>query len=366
MAQPGMGHPSSTSRADDGTPTTDGTPTGSGGSNNGNNRTPTAPITLADIEAAAGRLRGVALRTPLLRSAILDRMLGARVLIKAECLQHIGAFKFRGAYNFLSQLSPGQRESGVVAYSSGNHAQGVAYAAHLLGIAATIVMPEDAPKIKREGARRWGASIRPYNRKTESREAIAETLARKTGTTLVRPFDDPAIIAGQGTVGLEIAEQLAEYGLSADLALAPCGGGGLLAGVATALGELSPATAIYGVEPEHYDDHRRSWQAGRRTRIENTPPTHCDALTASIPGEITWPINEARVAGFLSVSEAEVRRAIGFACRSLKLVIEPGGVVALAAVLNEKLPLRGKTVVVVASGGNIDEGLLADCLSEQP
>ena len=322
----------------------------------------TAAVSLGDIEAAAVRLRGIAVRTPLLPSAVLDDMLGARVLIKAECLQRIGAFKFRGAYNFLSQLPPAARERGVVAYSSGNHAQGVAHAAHLLGIAAVIVMPEDAPVAKLEGTRRWGAAIRTYERATESREDIAGEIANKTGAILVRPFDDPEIIAGQGTVGLEIIEQLAELGLTADVLLTPCGGGGLLAGVASALGELSPASAVYGVEPENYDDHRQSLQAGGRIRIDSRPPTHCDALTAPMPGAITWPINRERVAGFFTVSEAEVGRAVGFACRSLKLVLEPGGAVALAAILNDKLPLRGKTVVIVASGGNIDEALLGKFL----
>ena len=296
-----------------------------------------SPSLADEIQAAAKRLRGVAVLTPLLNSPALDKRLGARVFVKAECLQHVGAFKFRGAYNFLSQLSAAQREQGVVAYSSGNHAQGVAYAAHLLGVAATIVMPEDAPKVKLEGARRWGAQIRTYNRANESRE---------------------------GTVGLEIAEQLRGRKLTADVALAPCGGGGLLAGVATAIGELSPATAVYGVEPEHYDDHRRSLEAGKRLNVSNRTPTHCDALTAPMPGEITWPINQARAAGFLAVSEAEVRRAIGFAFHSLKLVLEPGGAVALAAILHDKLPVRGKTAAIVASGGNIDSDLFAACLRD--
>ena len=329
-----------------------------------NKRTASASVSLRDIEAAAERLRGVALLTPLLGNAVLDRELGARVLVKAECLQHVGAFKFRGACNFLSQLSPAERGRGVVAYSSGNHAQGVAYAGHLLGIDATIVMPGDAPRAKLEGARRWGAAIRAYDRASESREDIAEQIARETGAILVRPFDDPKIIAGQGTAGLEIVRQLEPLELTADILLAPCGGGGLLAGVSTAVRELSPATAIYGVEPEHYDDHRQSLRAGRRRKLSTRTATHCDALTAPIPGEVTWPINKVNVSGFLAVSEVEVRSAIRFAFHHLKLVLEPGGAVALAAILHDKLPLRGKTIVIIASGGNIDSDLLTSCLEE--
>ena len=323
-------------------------------------------VTFDKIRAAAARLRDVAVRTPLLNSPALDSRLDARIFVKAENLQRIGAFKFRGAYNFLSRLSPAQRAQGVVAYSSGNHAQGVAYAAHLLGIAATIVMPRDAPKVKLEGARRWGAAIRPYDRKSESREAIAEELAGETGATLVRPFDDPDIVAGQGTVGLELAAQLREAGHVADLLLVPCGGGGLLAGVSTAMRELSPRTEIFGVEPENYDDHRRSLQAGRRVRIKGDSFTRCDALAATIPGEITWPVNKRNVNGFITVSEAEVGMAISFAACHLKTVLEPGGAVALAATLREKPPLRGKTVAIVASGGNIDSELLASCLKDFP
>ena len=323
-------------------------------------------ITFNKIRAAAERLRNIAVRTPLLNSPALDARLDARVFVKAENLQRIGAFKFRGAYNFLSRLSPAQREQGVVAYSSGNHAQGVAYAANLLGIAATIVMPEDAPKVKSEGARRWGAAIRSYDRKTESREAIAEELAGAIGATLVRPFDDPDIIAGQGTVGLELTAQLQEAGHVADLLLVPCGGGGLLAGVSTAMRESSPRTEIFGVEPENYDDHRRSLRAGRRVRIKGDSFTRCDALAATIPGEITWPINKRKVKGFVTVSEAEVGMAVCFAANHLKLVLEPGGAVALAAILHEKPPLRGKTVAIVASGGNIDPELLQEYLRNHP
>ena len=324
------------------------------------------PVTLEHIQAAAGRLRDVAVRTPLLNSPALDKWLDARVFVKAENLQRIGAFKFRGAYNRLAQLDERQRQIGVVAYSSGNHAQGVAHAAHLLGIPATIVMPEDAPRVKLEGTHEWGATVRTYDRHTESREAIAQHLAVSTGATLVPAFDDPHVIAGQGTVGLELAEQLNEREQRADLLLVPCGGGGLLAGVSAAMGNLSPKTGIYGVEPEHFDDHRRSLQAGRRVRIKGGNFTRCDALTASMPGKITWSINQRNVCDFLTVSDQEVGMAISFASRHLKQVLEPGGAVALAAILHEKLPVRGKTVAIVASGGNIDGVLLATYLRDFP
>ena len=325
-----------------------------------------SPVTFEHIRAASGRLRDVAARTPLLSSPALDARLDARIFVKAENLQRIGAFKFRGAYNRLAQLSGRQRKKGVVAYSSGNHAQGVAYAAHLLDISATIVMPADAPRVKMEGTRNWGATVRTYDRRTESREAIAEDLANSSGATLVPAFDDPDIVAGQGTVGLELAEQLEEAGQKADLLLVPCGGGGLLAGVSTAMRELSPATEIFGVEPKNYDDHRRSLKAGRRVRIKGDSFTRCDALAATIPGEITWPINQRNVNGFVAVSEAEVGMAISFAARHLKTVLEPGGAVALAAILHEKMPVRGKTVAIVASGGNIDGELFASCLNDFP
>ncbi|MXX06634.1 MAG: threonine/serine dehydratase [Gammaproteobacteria bacterium] len=323
-------------------------------------------MTFEHIQAAAGRLREVALRTPLLNSPALDKRLDARVFVKAENLQRIGAFKFRGAYNRLAQLGGKQRKKGVVAYSSGNHAQGVAYAAHLLGMPATIVMPADAPRVKMEGTRNWGATVRTYDRHTESREAIAEDLANSSGATLVPAFDDPDIIAGQGTVGLELAGQLEEAARNADLLLVPCGGGGLLAGVSTAMRELSPETRIFGVEPENYDDHRRSLKAGRRVRIKGDSFTRCDALAATIPGEITWSVNKRNVNGFVTVSEDETGMAISVAARYLKTVLEPGGAVALAAILHEKLPVRGKTVAIVASGGNIDAELFAAYLRDFP
>ena len=322
------------------------------------------PVTLKHIEAAADRLAGVALRTPLLQSALLDEHTGARVYIKPENLQHIGAFKFRGAYNRLCQLEGEQRELGVVAFSSGNHAQGIAYAAYLLQMPATIVMPSDAPRIKLQGTRRWGATVRPYDRATESREDIAAAIAAETGATLVPAFDDVDVISGQGTVGLEIMQQLAELELTPDRVLVPCGGGGLLAGVSTAVTALNKASRVYGVEPQYWDDHFRSLQAGARVRISPAHDTACDSLMATQPGEITWSINRETVTDFLVVSEAEIGDAIRFAQSALKLVVEPGGAVALAALLSDKLEINGETIAIVLSGGNIDSADLCRYLAE--
>lgn len=323
-------------------------------------------LSLADIQAAAARLDGVCIRTPVLTSAALDRRTGIQVFIKPECLQHIGAFKFRGAYNRLSQLDQQERKRGVVAFSSGNHAQGVAYAAQLLGMQATIVMPTDAPSIKKEGTAALGAHIRYYDRATESREAIAAEIAATTRATLVPAYDDEDVIAGQGTCGLEFMQQMQSITRLPDTLLCPVGGGGLLAGVATAVSATSTSTRIYGVEPEHFDDHRQSRLAGQRVRIDGMQPTRCDALMAPTPGEITWSINSNRVTDFLVVSEDEVAQAVSFAFRYLKLVVEPGGAVALAAILNNKLADPGDRVGIILSGGNIDGKTLQSCLEKFP
>jgi threonine dehydratase len=323
-------------------------------------------INLEDIQLAAQRLDGVAIRTPILTSALLNERLNATVYIKPECLQHIGAFKFRGAYNRLSQLSPAEKARGVVAFSSGNHAQGVAYAAQLLELDATIVMPSDAPAIKREGTARLGATIRLYDRETESREEISADIARQTGAVLVPAFDDEDIIAGQGTCGLEIMQQLQALDCVPDCVLSPCGGGGLLAGISTAVKGCNAGTKVYGVEPQHYDDHYLSKQAGERVKIHPQLKTACDALMATTPGELTWSINSKLVDDFLRVSEDDVAHAISFAFRYLKLVVEPGGVVALAAILQNKLDITGKTVAIVLSGGNIDSQSFSKCLEEFP
>jgi len=317
--------------------------------------TPPEPsVTLADVEAAARRLAGKAVATPLLPVPALEGQLGARVFVKPEVLQRTGSFKFRGAYNKLAQLTAEQLSRGVVAFSSGNHAQGVAAAAQLLGAPAIIVMPSDAPAIKVANTRGYGAEVIPYDRQREDREAIAQALVAERGMTLVPPFDDPAIIAGQGTVGLEIARQAAAHGVTLDLALTCCGGGGLTAGTAVALKALSPTTAVHAVEPADFDDTGRSLRAGQR--VSNAPgrTSFCDALLSPMPGLLTFPLNQALLAGALSVTDDEVAAAMAFAFRTLKLVVEPGGAVALAAVLSGKLPVRGKSVAVILSGGNVD------------
>lgn len=307
-----------------------------------------------DVLAAARRLEGVARRTPLLAGTPLDELTGGRVLVKVESLQRTGSFKFRGAYNRLVQLDASARRRGVVAFSSGNHAQGVAAAARMLGIAATIVMPSDAPRAKLENTRALGAEIVLYDRANESRENIAAGLAAERGATLVPAFDDPHVIAGQGTTGLELMQQAAELGLKPDQALVPCSGGGLVAGTAIAIRALAPPVAVFGVEPEAFDDTRRSLAAGRR--LSNAPETRsiCDALQSSPPGKLTFALNRELLAGVLTVSDAEVEDAMAWAFRHLRLVIEPGGAVALAATLAGKLPLRGRTTVAVLSGGNVD------------
>lgn len=323
-------------------------------------------VSLTDIEHALERLSGAALRTPLLRCAELSERAGASVLIKPENLQHIGAFKFRGAYNRLAQLDRDEQRAGVVAFSSGNHAQGVACAAKLLGIPATIVMPTDAPRIKLENTRRLGAEVRLYERQGESREQIASAIATERGAVLVPSYDDPDIIAGQGTCGYELVEQAAALGMRPAALLVPCGGGGLLAGVSTAVRALLPETAIYGVEPENFDDHARSWKSGVRESVPGTHPTLCDSLMTPTPGTLTWSINQTTVSDFLVVTEDEVRHAVSFAFRYMKLVVEPGGAVALAALLSKKLNLEGQDLALILSGGNIDPLVLDNCLSEYP
>jgi threonine dehydratase len=318
--------------------------------------------TPADIADAALRLRPHALRTPLLESTLLNQRLGARLLVKAEPLQRTGSFKFRGAYNHVSRLSADQLTRGVVAFSSGNHAQGVAYAAALCKTSAVIVMPSDAPKIKLDNTRALGAEVVTYNRLTESREAIGDAIARERGLALVRPYDDSWVVAGQGTVGLEIAEQCAEQGVTPDAVLVPCGGGGLTAGTATAIRDRQPRTAIYAVEPAGFDDTARSLAAGRRLANSGSATTVCDAIVTPMPGELTFAINSELLAGGLVVTDPEVERAMATAFHYFKLVVEPGGAVALAAVLAGKLPVSGRAIVAVASGGNVDPAYFAAVL----
>ena len=274
-------------------------------------------------------------------------------------LQRTGSFKFRGAFNKLSSIPQSARGGGVVAFSSGNHAQGVAAAARLLNMQATIVMPSDAPLSKRERTKAYGAEVLLYDRDREDREAIARDIAGKRGATLVPPYDDPFVIAGQGTVGLEIAEDMAALGVAPDIVVAPASGGGLLAGIATAVKARYPQAAIMSAEPEGFDDHARSLRAGKREPHRAEGRTICDALMASIPGEITFAINQRLLAGGVTASDAEVGTAVGFVFRELKLVVEPGGAVGLAALLAGRIDARGKTIVVVLSGGNIDADLFA-------
>ena len=321
-------------------------------------------ITVGDIEAAARRLAGIAIETPLLRSAQLDEITGGTVLLKPECLQRVGSFKIRGAYNLLSQLSPEQTRRGVVAWSSGNHAQGVAAAGGLLGIRTTIVMPEDAPVAKLENTRRLGGEVITYDRYTGDREAIAREIAAERGAELVPSFDHADIIAGQGTVGLEIAAQSIALGMPVDQVLIPCGGGGLSSGSAVALKARLPDVSVITVEPENYDDTALSLQSGQRVSVPTTQRSVCDALLVASPGKLTFDIMRKLVDAGLVVSDDEVKSAMRFAFRDLKLVVEPGGAAALAAVLAEKTDFEGKTTAVVLSGGNVNLELFSEIQAE--
>lgn len=325
--------------------------------------TPAALPTFADVEDAARRLQGRAVRTPLIEHPALNARVGGRVLLKPETLQLSGSFKFRGAYNRICRLSEAERERGVVAYSSGNHAQGVAAAAQLVNTRAVIVMPSDAPAVKVAGVRAFGGEVRFYDRWTESREAIGAEIARERGSVLVPPFDDFHVIAGQGTAGLELVEQAQALGAPLDAVYCGASGGGLIAGIALSLEALSPSTALTVVEPEAYDDHRRSLAAGERTTHEKGAVSICDALMAPLPGELTFPINRPRLKGALSVSDAEVAEAMRYAFSTLKLVVEPGGAVSLAALLAGKIEANGRTIGVVLSGGNVDPALFARVLA---
>ena len=313
-----------------------------------------------EVESAARRLDGVAVRTPLLRNHALDEVAGGPVFIKPECLQVTGSFKIRGAYNFLSQLTPEEAARGVVAFSSGNHAQGVAAAGEMLGIHAAIVMPEDAPRAKLDNTRRLGGEVITYDRYTGDREAIARDIANERGAVVVPSYDHDYIIAGQGTVGLEIAQQCGELGVVPDQVLVCCGGGGLVSGSAVALKHHLPDVNVHTVEPDDFDDTRCSLQSGQREQVGDDARSICDALQAHTPGKLTFDIMRQLLADGLTVRDEEVRAAMRFAFRNLKLVIEPGGAVALAAVLAHKLDTAGKTTVIVASGGNVDREMYAE------
>jgi threonine dehydratase len=304
----------------------------------------------ADIEEAARVLAPYAIETPLVEHADLNRLAGARVFLKLETMQRTGSFKFRGALNRIARIA--DRAKGVVAFSSGNHAQGVAAAAAQFGLPALIVMPHDAPAPKLEGTRAWGAEIVFYDRLKDDREAIATRLCAERGATLVRPFDDPFIVAGQGTVGLELARAAAARGVALDAVLVPCSGGGLVSGIALALSALSPATRVVSVEPENYDGMRRSLAAGSCVAAPGGQPSIADALMAPLPGEIPFALAKQYLSHALAVSDDDLRRACSYALHTLKLLVEPSGCAGLAALLAGNSP--GKNIALVLSGGNCD------------
>ncbi len=320
------------------------------------------PPVFADVLDAQRQLKGWARRTPLLENTILNEKLRFRLLVKPECLQRTGSFKFRGAFNKISRIPEDMRANGVVAFSSGNHAQGVAASATLMGMKSTIIMPKDAPKAKIENTKALGGTVVLFDRLTESREEIGERLQKEQGAILVKPYDEPLIIAGQGTIGLEIAEQSAEMNMKPDVVMVPAGGGGLVSGTALAISETL-ACPVYSAEPATYDDHKRSLEAGTRQPVPDGAVSICDALLAPIPGELTFSLNSRLLTGGLSVSDDEALMAMKTAMLSLKIVVEPGGAVALASALTQKINLQGKTVVVVCSGGNADPEMLARALS---
>ena len=321
--------------------------------------------TIETIQEAAERIAPYAVKTPLLESPFLNERLGARVLLKAEVLQRTGSFKFRGAYNRISQIDRAAFPGGVVACSSGNHAQGVAEAARLCGLPAVIVMPSDAPAIKVARTKRSGAEVVFYDRNTEDRDAIARDISGARRAAYVAPFDDPAVISGQGTVGLELAEQAKAAGVELEAVLVPCSGGGLTAGIALAMKANMPGARVHTVEPQYYDDYARSLRSGERERNVSAPASICDALLISQPGVLTFAVNRKRLGEGLAVSDNEARMAVAFAYEELKLTVEPGGAVALAALLSGRYALTGKPVAVVLSGGNMDPAMLAESLAHQ-
>lgn len=317
----------------------------------------TAQPNFDDVKAAADRIKGHAIKTPLLRSDVINLMTGKAVWFKPECSQKVGAFKYRGAYNRLSAMSDEEKARGVVATSSGNHAQGVSRAAKELGIDAVIIMPTDAPKVKVAGVINDGATIVSYDRLTESREDIADDISKREGRIYVPSYDDPYIISGQGTVGLEIAQTDIDF----DALITCMGGGGLCAGISLAMNALSPNTKIYGAEPQHYNDHQQSFAQGKRVALKTMPPTLCDALMTPTPGELTWPINSQSLSGVFGVSDTDCLMSMAIAKRELGVQLEPGGAVAMAALLTGGLSDKPelKTVCIILSGGNVDPDVAA-------
>ena len=314
------------------------------------------------IEAAAERLKGHVRETPILSSPFLDALAGRRIWVKPECLQHTGSFKFRGAWSAISALDEGIRQRGVIAYSSGNHAQGVAMAASKHGIASVIVMPSDAPQLKIDNTRALGGEVVLYDRANEKREEIGEAIAAERGLTLIRPYDEPQVIAGQGTTGLEIARQAAELGVSQADVLICCGGGGLTSGIALALEKHAPNLRARPCEPEGFDDVKRSLASGRIQNNNAASGNICDAILTPQPGDITFPILHRLCGPGLSVTEDEALQAMAYAFLRLKIVLEPGGAVALAAALFRGEEIEGDDVIVVTSGGNVDPEIFAKAL----
>jgi threonine dehydratase len=321
--------------------------------------------TFADVLAAARRLDGVVVRTPLLENARVNALLGGRLFIKAECLQRTGSFKIRGAYNFLASMSEADRMKGVVGWSSGNHAQGLAEAARLMGVKATIVMPADAPALKAANTRASGAEIVLYDRIKDSREEIGLGIAKKTGATVVPPYDHAWMLTGQGTAGLELAEQAKALGVTLDAVAAPCSGGGLSTGVALGVKGIMPKASVHAGEPAGFDDLARSLKSGRKEKNDRLTGSICDALLAPTPGDITFPLAQQVLGPGLVVSDDEVLDAMEVAFREFKIVVEPGGAVALAAALTGKLPVKGRNVAVVCSGGNVDQATFAKALARR-
>ncbi|MBV7408611.1 threonine/serine dehydratase [Maritimibacter sp. DP1N21-5] len=313
------------------------------------------------IRAARSRLSGHARVTPLLSSPFLDELAGRRILVKPECLQHTGSFKYRGARNALAALEPETRARGAIAFSSGNHAQGVALAAREFGVPAVIVMPADAPVLKLANTRGFGAEVVTFDRATEDRDEIGERLSRERGLSLVKPFDEPEVIAGQGTVGLEIAEQAADLGVTRAQVVVPCGGGGLTSGIALALADTAPGMTVHPVEPEGFDDVSRSLASGRHEVNSRLSGNICDAIITPSPGKLTLPIMSAHCGPGITVTEDEALKAMAQAFLRLKIVLEPGGAVALAAALSGKC--ESETVIAVASGGNVDPTIFAQAMA---
>ena len=317
-------------------------------------------IDIDAITAAANLIQPYVFRTPLLESPQLNNWLGRRLLIKPECLQHTGSFKLRGASNAVWGLD--ETVQHVVAFSSGNHAQGVARAAATRGLKATIVMPEDTPATKIEGTKAWGASIVTYNRYTESREKIGAEIAARKKANLIKPYDDIRVITGQGTVGLEIAQQTTAMGVRPDAILCCCGGGGLIAGLSIAVHAHMPDVKIWSAEPEFYDDTKRSLETGRIETADLSHQSICDAIVTPEPGQLTFPINQQHLSGGAVVSDKMTLRTIATLFKHLKIIVEPGGAVAVAAALNNQHPTDAGVIVAVASGGNIDADMFKRAL----